>query len=65
MLTSKALQGEFVCNTSVQLSHLQYFMAEEKKMPPLQMNAAHSGLLVSLINSYWAIFLLAFFCDNV
>ena len=56
MLTSKALQGEFICNTSVQLSHLQYFMPEKKKLPLLQMNAAHSGLLVSLITSYWTIF---------
>ena len=34
MLTSKALQGEFICNTSVQLSHLQYFMPEKKKTAP-------------------------------
>ena len=46
MLSSiKPLLGEFICNSSVQPSHFQYFMPQKKKkMPLLQMNAAYSGL---------------------
>ena len=48
MLSSKPLQGEFICSTSVQPSHFQYFMpGQKKKLPLLQMNVAYSGLLVS------------------
>ena len=47
MLSSKPLQGEFICNTSVHCRIFNILRLKKKKLPLLQMNAAYSGLLVS------------------
>lgn len=47
MLSSKPLQGEFICNTSVHCRIFNILRLKKKKLPLLQMNTAYSGLLVS------------------